>query len=193
MFSYLVKKASTPSRRIGLVVLTGGLVGAFLVALMWNIVYDPFLYRERHVWVDKFNPHIASENVILKKNFDGWRVYDEECVNDSKQTYRECREDRLRNLTNAPLDSDENLTNEAEDCQLEPYVVPNKCKIGYAPFEKHVSYSWESSFYEFIKISFSDSDRYWVKSNYFFLLCILLGVVLYMGWFDRLVKWIKEG
>lgn len=191
--SYLVRRASTPSRRLGLLVLTGGLAGALLVALVWNIIYEPFLYRERHVWVNQFKPDIASGNVVLENNFGGWRVYDEKCINDSKQTYKKCREDWLRNLTSVPLDSDEHLSHEAEDCQTRPYVVPEECMIDYVPFEKHVSYSWETSFFEFIKMSFLDSGTYWVRSNSFFLLCILLGIVLYVGWFDRLVRWIKEG
>lgn len=180
--SSFVKRADTPLKRLGLLLLAVSFFYWLSMAIHWNINNHGFIYSYWDTWTEEAPRPLDNENItwqrgaeILnnvvpgngmylddRKRRDGWVSYDKSCLKKHR-----------------PMDL------------LDFY--PIKCRNDFIPDEIKSKRIHKQSFTAFIDNLFSNYSDGHFKLSMFFLFLTVLSFMMFNGTLDKLLLWISTG
>jgi hypothetical protein len=179
----VIKRADTPLKRIGLILLSISLLYWMSMAVYWNIHYHGFIYSYWETWAEKaprpfddeisiwsrgqeiLDDSVPSAGFLLdeRKRPDGWVSYDKLCLKRRRQ----------------PLTI------------VDPF--PMQCRNNFISDTVKSKRVYRQSFVDFVENLFSSYSGGHLKVSIGFFLLTVLSLLLLLGSVDQFLHWVMTG
>ncbi len=176
----VIKRADSPLKRIGLILLSISLLYWITMAVYWNIHKHGFIYSYWETWTEKaprpiddeitiwsrgqeiLDDYVPSAGFLLDERIrrEGWVSYDKLCLKRRSQ----------------PLTI------------VDP--LPMQCRNNFIPDEVKSKRVYQQSFVDFIENLFSSYSGGHLKFSICFFLLTVLSLLLLLGTVEQFLQWV---
>ena len=164
MLNKLIRRANTPSKRIGLISLVIAILVWTGTALHWNVTKRGFVYQYRQTHTVYAPKPPAVQGHQWRQSSVGWQLVNTRCH-------------RLKSQNN-----------------IAAAIVPPKECLGEMRYHgMRITHTWRSSIGRYLDELFSHrwGDYYWLNTAA--ILLMVVGLCAYSGLAERLFGWVRTG